>query len=50
MSPVSLEGLVSLVKHVVSKSCEFQSETIVKIEDLGLALCFLLSALMLRLC
>lgn len=50
MSPVSPAGLVSPVKHMVSKLCEFQSETNVKIEELVLALCFLLSALTLQLC
>lgn len=50
MSPVSPAGLVSPIKHMVSKLCEFQSETNVKIEELVLALCFLLSALTLQLC
>lgn len=40
MSPVSLAGLVSPIKHMVSKLGEFQSETNVKIEELVLALCF----------
>lgn len=45
MRPVGPAGLVSPVKHMVSKLCEFQSETKVKIEELVLALWFLLSAL-----
>lgn len=49
MSPVSPAGLVSPLKHMVSKLCEFQSEKKVKTEELVLALCFLLSALTLGL-
>lgn len=50
MSPVSPAGLVSPVNRMVSKLCEFQSETNVKIEELGLVLCFLLPVLTLGLC
>lgn len=50
MSPVSPAGLVSPIKHIVRKLCEFWSETKVKIGELVLAPCFLLSALTLGLC
>lgn len=50
MSPVSPTGLVSPINHMVSKLCEFQSETNVETEELALALSFLLPVLTLRLC